>query len=101
MQHTWAVLQDCQKRVWHLHTLEKIKLLMWRICHRMLLTNKVTAKRGIGSKFYPFCSNVEELLLHVLRDCFNAKEAWKSLVLACKIVEFFFSGLQDWLNLNI
>lgn len=51
--------------------------------------------------YYDDCTDVEETILHVLRDCKHAKPIWMQLVLIFDSNFFFEYNLSVWLAINL
>ncbi|CAL5214672.1 unnamed protein product [Lathyrus oleraceus] len=55
---------------------------------------------GMGSPICKYCKNVEEDVLHVLRDCPLVMSLWMRDVKVKWRISFFFGSLHQWLDLN-
>lgn len=63
----------------HLRSTPRIKFLLWLTFHNHINTkNLIFHKHIIPFPLYHFCSQ-NESVIHVLRDCQNAKHLWLSL----------------------
>lgn len=66
------------KEVWDNHLPHRIKHLLWLIKHRKILTNcEMVRRRLIDAAGCILCGNVQETVLHDLRDCQIVVEAWR------------------------
>jgi hypothetical protein len=48
-----------------------------------------------------FCGDVEETILHVMRDCPRAREIWNCMIESHDRGRFFMSEFNYWMELNI
>ena len=66
------------KWIWKLQTLPKIKMFLWKCLHMSLPMKAILTHRGIGSLGdCDSCTELEESINHVLRDCLTAKNFWE------------------------
>lgn len=47
------------------------------------------------------CGGSSETVLHILRECPQAKEVWRAILLLLQVPHFFQHDLQPWLSCNI
>ncbi|XVF78426.1 hypothetical protein PTKIN_Ptkin14bG0131700 [Pterospermum kingtungense] len=76
------------KTLWKTHLPPKVKMFGWRICNEILPVNKNLQRRKIVED--PLCGRCkmeEETVIHAIRDCPIAQEAWS-----------LFSGSDQWLK---
>ena len=87
--------------IWKSETLPKIKTFLWRCVHNSIGVKTCLAKRGIvGEERCPICQREPETILHALRDCTRAKQAWIQLGVKETSGDFWLSNLQEWLQIN-
>lgn len=86
------------KVVWKWSGPERVKTFLWLCFKEKLLTNVERERRHMAAgRICRWCNNGDEDVLHILRDCLSAQEAWGSL-LRCDIKPEFMEGnLQQWL----
>jgi hypothetical protein len=48
-----------------------------------------------------YCRDVEETILHVLRDCPIAKEVWMQVLPVASRGIFFMGDLEGWIEFNL
>ncbi|XP_061347266.1 uncharacterized protein LOC133292825 [Gastrolobium bilobum] len=87
--------------VWDWNGPQRIKLFMWKVCHKKLLTRSRTALWGTGTESCPICREESETLLHAIRDCHEAKSVWSHFVPSDKFANFFFGDVDHWLSVNM
>lgn len=70
--------------------------------HRKILTNSERAKRRMtNDESCTACENVQETVLHALRDCKVATDVWLKVISADSVSGFFWLNMEDWLSANI
>ncbi|CAJ2658831.1 uncharacterized protein LOC123896880 [Trifolium pratense] len=67
-------------KIWRLKVPERVRTLIWLIFHKRLLTNSLKSKMGLHHAMCVFCGDVEETILHVMRDCPKAMAIWSSVL---------------------
>ena len=78
------------KMLWGWRGPHHIQTFMWLVAHGRILTNYSRSRWGTGvSATCPCCGNVDETVLHVLRDCRSASQVWIRLVPSDWITNFF------------
>ncbi|KAE8699617.1 hypothetical protein F3Y22_tig00110576pilonHSYRG00048 [Hibiscus syriacus] len=92
-------------RIWNIiHTfqsLPRIKLFMWLICHRKLMTNDERACRHFADD--PSCSIYGaacEDIDHVLRWCPATYQTWNDLIVPNKMYSLSMD-ISDWIAMNL
>lgn len=93
---------DKWKKLWKWNGPEKIKTFLWLLAHDRIHTMSLRAKRNMAdSDRCPFTCDTEETAMHVIRDCKDIKELWKSVV-APNLWPLFFNlqGVQ-WIKWNL
>jgi ribonuclease HI len=88
-------------RIWKLHVPERVKTFMWLMLHGRLLTNSLKSKMRLCHAMCTFCGDVEETILHVLRDCPRAMAVWRCVVTMTDSASFFMSEIDNWIQLNL
>ena len=89
-------------RIWKLNTIARCKTFIWTAMHNSLLTNEERCRRNMAvDDRCHRCRNEQESLLHVLRDCEEAKQLWKNIGGPGSLRLFFEYSLLDWLTINI
>ncbi|KAL2924062.1 hypothetical protein RDABS01_015553, partial [Bienertia sinuspersici] len=77
----------------------KVKTFLWQIVWNSIPCNATLASRGIStSAMCPFCPNIPETWIHVLRDCPRARECWLATRLPIALTS---QEPLDWLALNL
>ncbi|KAL8170236.1 hypothetical protein V2J09_022040 [Rumex salicifolius] len=70
---------DIFRVLWRIKVLERIRMFLWLGVHGRLMTNAVRFRRHLTSDpRCAVCSDGEETLLHLFRDCRKAKCVWNS-----------------------
>ncbi|XVF38280.1 hypothetical protein REPUB_Repub20aG0087100 [Reevesia pubescens] len=88
--------------IWHLPAPSRWLHFLWLVCRNRLPTNELRQRWGISSNAScPVCNASEETILHVLRDCDQARNTWKKLVPSLLWDSFFSGTLSVWLNYNL
>lgn len=84
--------------IWHEFILEKIKIMIWSVCHNSLRTAEVLHHRGVlNSPIFQRCRPPIEDTIHLLRDCPLSLQLWRSLNL--QDVHFFTNpSATKWLK---
>ena len=89
------------KWIWKLQTLPKIKIFLWKCLHMSLLVKAILIHRGIGGLGgYDSCTEVEESISHVLRDCLTAKIFWEHSSCLDSLKQSFSNDLESWIKKN-
>jgi ribonuclease HI len=89
------------KRIWRLQVPERVKTFIWMMLHGRLLTNSLKSKMRLCHAMSAFCGDVEENILHVLRDCPRAMEIWSCVIATNDRASFFMSEASHWIELNL
>ncbi|KAA3488041.1 LINE-type retrotransposon LIb DNA [Gossypium australe] len=80
-ENSWKPKDDNWKVVWNYQGPQRVRIFLWLVANQRLLTNSERSRRGIThSKACPSCGHDPEDTIHVLRDCWMAKETWKLVV---------------------
>ncbi|CAN1121954.1 Putative ribonuclease H protein At1g65750 [Linum perenne] len=68
------------RAVWKWNGPNRIRHFLWLVVRDKLLTNEVRCQRGFSSDaICSRCSSETESILHILRDCDFAREAWSAV----------------------
>ncbi|KAK4285196.1 hypothetical protein QN277_001926 [Acacia crassicarpa] len=88
-------------KIWKLKIPERCKVFTWLVLHKRLLTNASRHKRGLTSDSRcPVCDAEIENLQHVLRDCPETLNLWKSVVPQCLWSKFSSLSFDHWFQWN-
>jgi hypothetical protein len=87
--------------IWRLKVPERIHTLVWLMNHNRLLTNSLKSKMGLCQAMCGYCGDVEETILHIMRDCPKAKELWAGAVTIPDRGRFFSGDLNHWISVNM
>ncbi|XP_028778309.1 uncharacterized protein LOC114734823 [Neltuma alba] len=90
------------RSLWRWQVPEKVKFFMWHVFHERVMTNSLRTKRGLSDReTCPFGCNSEESVIHLLRDCYRAKQVWKAFIHPNSYTVFFSGDLQEWIHWNV
>ena len=95
---------DIWRRIWNLEVLGVVRDFAWRGSRDMVPTKDVIKKRIIlNTDCCELCSNETENILHVIRDCVFAKEAWayRKFQLLCMLVLLGTFGMLEMIEIGI
>lgn len=90
------------KIIWQLQVQKRIRTFMWLVSCDRLLTNWSRWRRKLVQ--HPtcwLCGDDAETVIHVLRDCSQAKQVWASFVPNQYRVSFFSLPLMEWISYNL
>lgn len=74
---------------------------MWQVNHERIVTNSLRAARHLSNTSEcPFQCQCEESVIHILRDCYKAREVWSKIICANQLSSFFSGNLQVWIQWN-
>ncbi|KAE8732307.1 hypothetical protein F3Y22_tig00002237pilonHSYRG01574 [Hibiscus syriacus] len=80
---------------------QRIRVFIWLVHHRRILTNLERSRRSLTyDPSYPICREPESVI-HILRDCRDAKNPWLRIIPAAWHGSFFSSGLDECLFKNL
>lgn len=75
----------------------KLKFFTWLALRQRLVTNDFRYRRGLAdSPICARCGESVETVLHLLRDCQQARALWNSMAVHTLPPFFFTTGLDDW-----
>ncbi|MFQ6628277.1 hypothetical protein Gotur_006784 [Gossypium turneri] len=78
------------KLAWIFTGLQRVRHFLRLLLKERLPTNVERCRRGLfGDLSCTLCGNVEESIIHVLRDCGNAREVWKQVIPSRVLLQFF------------
>lgn len=81
--------------------LAKFKCFLWQCYHKNIPVGTILTTRGMDvSPTCHLCNTGSKTILHMLRDCYIARNLWNSLSLPFLATSFFGLQLNDWLWLN-
>lgn len=67
--------------IWKWKGPQRIRVLLWLVCHEALITNDLRARRGLSlTGDCHRCGDQPERVLHSLRDCPKALSLWHEIV---------------------
>ncbi|MBA0686233.1 hypothetical protein Goari_013845 [Gossypium aridum] len=90
------------KEIWNNALPPRIKHFLWLVMHRRLLTNCKRVRRRLTNEAgCLICGGSQETVLHALRDCWFATEAWMKIILADCVFIFFELDLAEWVSANL
>jgi hypothetical protein len=100
--HCSPTNQEIFQHIWAWQGPNRYKSFLWKIAHDKILTNDERYHRGMTrDNLCPRCGDYPETIMHVLRDCEEAKIFWNDLISQDVWSKFFSLGLYQWLNWNI
>jgi ribonuclease HI len=88
-------------KVWKLSVPERVKTFMWLVLHNRILTNELKSRMGLGHSMCTHCVNIEETVIHVLRDCPIAMEFWNNAIPTINRGSFYMREAQQWIEDNL
>ncbi|KAL4280844.1 hypothetical protein GQ457_03G019340 [Hibiscus cannabinus] len=92
---TWKIIH-------HFRGLQRIKIFLWLVYHKKLMTNdKRTRRHFTPDNKCLVCIDMVEDVDHVLRHCPSAKLVWTVLINPMKRSEFFSLPFEQWFALNL
>jgi hypothetical protein len=87
--------------IWKVRTSPRIHFFLWQCYHLSVPVRETLAARGINiPTFCPRCLGPNESLLHVLRDCPDSIDFWKSFRFPSVGNHFYSASLFDWMHHN-
>jgi hypothetical protein len=89
------------KKAWRINVPEKVRSFMWLMMHERLLTNALKNKMRLCHAMCNYCGDVEETILHAMRDCPKAREVWRYFVAGSQQNQFYMADFQQWININL
>lgn len=66
--------------IWKLSVHERIRSFIWMIHHNGIKTNKYLSQLKLREQYCDDCTDDEETILHVIRNCIHAKPIWIQLL---------------------
>lgn len=100
LAYGWDDVIDLEgwKKLWRVHTSQRIRVFMWILAHDRLLTTRESWRRQLTScPGYVRCGEAGEGVLHALRDCKWARELWEHIIPSRFHYEFFSLNLKPWM----
>ncbi|XP_074306059.1 uncharacterized protein LOC141641287 [Silene latifolia] len=84
--------------IWRTPVLPRVKLFIWQLCHDALPTrNNIGRRLGLSDVECPFCSNMMETCLHMLRDCGWVYGVWEGVGME-EQVEIRVERVREWVD---
>lgn len=91
------------KWIWSWKGPERVRIHLWKLAHKALITNVWREKRHlVDSNYCPVCGTEEESVMHVVRDCARMVQVW--LIISDGHLPhntFFTENLEQWLLSNL
>ena len=76
--------------IWGVPSIPKIKCFLWQCYHKSIPVSSLLAARGMEiSTVCRLCNSGTKTILHVLRDCQDARNLWTTLSLPFPTGSFF------------
>ncbi|KAL4295874.1 hypothetical protein GQ457_12G003750 [Hibiscus cannabinus] len=86
------------RQIWKLPVPQRIRVFVWLVFHRRLLTNDERARRHLtSSDRCSICNNGTETMDHVLRLCPSVRQVWESVIALEKLSLFVSLPFDNWL----
>ncbi|CAN0916842.1 Putative ribonuclease H protein At1g65750 [Linum grandiflorum] len=110
IRSAYLLLKDLQeetadlrwKRIWRWQGPNKIRHFLWLASHNRLLTNEERGRRHLTNQVIcSFCSSHTESCIHVLRDCWFAKQVWQKIMPQAITEEELSKDWSTWLDTHI
>ena len=87
--------------IWKLQTLPKIKMFLWKCLHMNLPVKAILTHHGIGGLGgCDNCIELEEIIIHDLRDCPTTKIFWEQASYPVSLKQSFSDDLVVWIKKN-
>lgn len=102
LNHQTVIDGVIYRLIWSWPGPERGRILMWKISQNALMTNLFRWRRDFApSSECPVCSEGEESISHLLRDCRLALQVW-NLLTDNQIPHYFDSvDVHGWISLNL
>lgn len=93
----------CYKRIWSFQGPKRVRLHLWKMTQGALVTNSWRKRRSLCEvDVCPICSEEEESIMHMTRDCNFMKQVWIKLAEGCiPIRDFFNMDIHGWISQNL
>ena len=83
-------------KIWSLNIPPKLKIFLWTFVSGKLLTNDQRFRRRISNDASCFfCHGIQETMLHLFRDCPNAKKLWRCFNIPLNMQASFNLGWKE------
>lgn len=90
MIHNLNPANNKWKLAWLFEGPQRILQFLWLVLKERLLANAERFRRGmVGNPSCTLCDILEELVIHVLRDCRKARSAWNQVIPSSCAAVFF------------
>lgn len=87
--------------IWKIPCNQKLKFFIWLAIQNKLATNQLRKiRKMIEDSACVVCANVDESVVHILRDCKAARKIWQNLLKSAQLREFLNSREESWLHKN-
>ncbi|KAK9025335.1 hypothetical protein V6N11_038204 [Hibiscus sabdariffa] len=97
-----GIADPCWKWVWKLQVPQRVRVFLWLALHRRLLTNVERTRRHLTSMDHcECCLGGPEDVVHVLRDCFVARDVWSRVLPLAQLGIFSQISADDWFRVNL
>ncbi|KAF7836121.1 ribonuclease H [Senna tora] len=83
--------------IWKANTIQRHKLLMWKLAHDRLPTRSRLASWSNKSPLCPRCGSFRETNSHSSRDCRKVSSIWNYFIKPTDRSTFYFLPIKDWL----
>lgn len=88
--------------IWRLEAPERVRTFIWLVGHNKILSNKLSASRGImDDASCKVCGALLESLLHIIRDCVITGKVWDRILPSPYQAKFFSMDFLNWTRANI
>ncbi|MBA0830279.1 hypothetical protein Goarm_014822 [Gossypium armourianum] len=80
-ERSWDPKDASRSISWKYKGTQRVKFFIWLAFKQKLLANMKQVRRGIGNgSLYAICGHDSKDILHAIRDCSGAKEAWNQVI---------------------
>ncbi|KAF7820911.1 ribonuclease H [Senna tora] len=87
--------------IWKARTIQRNKMLLWRLGHNKLPTRDRVASWSNVSPLCARCGSSKETNIHMARDCLKFVEVWKAFINPKDRSLFFYLPTQEWIKWNL
>ncbi|KAK9010379.1 hypothetical protein V6N11_036890 [Hibiscus sabdariffa] len=88
----------CWPRIWKLQVQQRVRVFLWLVLHQRIMTNVERKRRNLAtSDVCARCQSEIETIVHVLRDCPQARQVWEAVVVPAQLATFFSLPFSDWI----
>ncbi|KAL4273826.1 hypothetical protein GQ457_13G020550 [Hibiscus cannabinus] len=98
LELAWDIIDPKWSWVWSLDVTPRIRMFIWLVLKRRLMTNEERTRRRLTlDASCPCCGYISESITHILRDCPSTRALWCSILPPDRHALFFSSSLEHWL----